>query len=113
MSNGGIPEERPQFAYMRAALCAHTGDLDMVIQTYDALSQQLFAHPSNVILHAATETQIQPTDVVVHADPSLDDPSPTLAILDDVWSTGAEAGIYMGAVSSAKYVLPLNHSISA
>lgn len=46
--------ERPQHMLMRVAVGIHCGDLDSILQTYDALSSKLFTHASPTLFNAGT-----------------------------------------------------------
>lgn len=46
--------ERPQHMLMRVAVGIHCGDIDAVLETYDALSSKLFTHASPTLFNAAT-----------------------------------------------------------
>eukprot|EP00178_Gracilaria_changii_P014597 TRINITY_DN4105_c0_g1_i1.p1 TRINITY_DN4105_c0_g1~~TRINITY_DN4105_c0_g1_i1.p1 ORF type:complete len:803 (-),score=121.32 TRINITY_DN4105_c0_g1_i1:1436-3844(-) len=46
--------ERPQHMLMRVAVGIHVGDLDAVLQTYDALSNKYFTHASPTLFNAGT-----------------------------------------------------------
>ncbi|TFK90046.1 hypothetical protein K466DRAFT_574464 [Polyporus arcularius HHB13444] len=49
--------ERPQHMYMRVALAAHGSNIDLVLQTYDALSRRLFTPASPVLFNAGTQSR--------------------------------------------------------
>jgi ribonucleoside-diphosphate reductase alpha subunit len=46
--------ERPQHMLMRVAVGIHMGDLDSILETYDAMSSKLFTHASPTLFNAAT-----------------------------------------------------------
>ncbi|CAN8072639.1 unnamed protein product [Agarophyton chilense] len=46
--------ERPQHMLMRVAVGIHVGDLDAVLETYDALSNKYFTHASPTLFNAGT-----------------------------------------------------------
>ena len=46
--------ERPQHLLMRVAVGIHLGDMEAVLETYDALSSKLFTHASPTLFNAGT-----------------------------------------------------------
>jgi ribonucleoside-diphosphate reductase alpha subunit len=46
--------ERPQHMLMRVSVGIHLGDLDSILETYDAMSSKLFTHASPTLFNAAT-----------------------------------------------------------
>lgn len=46
--------ERPQHMLMRVAVGIHLGNMDAVLETYDALSKKLFTHASPTLFNAGT-----------------------------------------------------------
>ncbi|KAI0715431.1 ribonucleotide reductase [Earliella scabrosa] len=46
--------ERPQYMYMRTAITIHGGNIPAVLETYDALSKQLYTPASPVLFNAGT-----------------------------------------------------------
>ncbi|RPD53766.1 ribonucleotide reductase large subunit R1ii [Lentinus tigrinus ALCF2SS1-7] len=51
---GGRVVERPQFLYMRVALAIHKDNLELVLQTYDALSRHVFTFATPTLVNAGT-----------------------------------------------------------
>lgn len=51
--NGQIVE-RPQYMWMRVALCIHGEDLERTFETYDCLSQKYFIHATPTLFNAGT-----------------------------------------------------------
>lgn len=50
----GQAAERPQHLLMRVAIGIHKSDLQSAIETYRLMSQRLFVHDSNTLLHGGT-----------------------------------------------------------
>lgn len=57
LRSNGLVSERPQYLYMRVALAAHGTDVQLVLRTYDALSQHLFTPASPVLFNAGTKSR--------------------------------------------------------
>jgi len=55
-SNGRIIE-RPQYLFMRVALCIHRNDLDLVFDTYDKLSNKEIIHATPTLFNAGTKKE--------------------------------------------------------
>ena len=50
----GIIIERPQYMWLRTAICIHKDDLDAVKETYDLMSQKYFTHATPTLFNAGT-----------------------------------------------------------
>ena len=48
----GAVIERPQYMYMRTAIAVHHLDLAAILETYDALSRQIYTHASPTLFNA-------------------------------------------------------------
>ena len=46
--------ERPQYMWLRVAICFHMNDLDKVKETYDLMSQKYFTHATPTLFNAGT-----------------------------------------------------------
>jgi len=46
--------ERPQYMWLRVAICFHLNDLDKVKETYDLMSQKYFTHATPTLFNAGT-----------------------------------------------------------
>lgn len=51
---GGVIVERPQHMLMRVAVGIHLGNLELILETYDTLSNKLFTHASPTLFNAGT-----------------------------------------------------------
>ena len=54
MRHQGRIIERPQFLYMRVAIAIHPDNLPLILETYHALSQQMYTHASPTMFNAGT-----------------------------------------------------------
>lgn len=50
----GVIVERPQYMWMRVALCIHENNLEKAFETYDCLSQKYFIHATPTLFNAGT-----------------------------------------------------------
>lgn len=50
----GVIVERPQHMLMRVAVGIHLGNMDLILETYDALSNKLFTHASPTLFNSGT-----------------------------------------------------------
>ena len=46
--------ERPQYMWLRVAICLHKNDLEKVKTTYDLMSQKYFTHATPTLFNAGT-----------------------------------------------------------
>ena len=53
----GVVVERPQYMLMRGAVALHGDNIDMVRQTYEAMSKLLYTHATPTLFHAGLEKQ--------------------------------------------------------
>ena len=103
-SNGRVVE-RPQYLYMRVAVAAHGENLDLVLETYDALSRQVFTAASPVLFNAGTTIgnfascflyTPDATSVSTILDSARD--------LDKLWLADGGIGIYVGEIPAKRSV---------
>ncbi|KAI0709386.1 ribonucleotide reductase, partial [Earliella scabrosa] len=85
--------ERPQYMYMRAALALHSDDMGCALETYDALSRRLYAHPQSFMLQASTTAPFFPTSYVEAFAPTGSAVRPSTDRLDKIWALGGTVGI--------------------
>ena len=101
-SNGRVIE-RPQYLYMRVAVAAHGEDVERVLETYDALSRQVFTPASPVLFNAGMTTPNYASCFLYTPDTSSAD-----AILDStrdvdkLWLADGGLGIFVGAVPARR-----------
>jgi ribonucleoside-diphosphate reductase alpha subunit len=50
----GVIVERPQYMWMRVALCIHENNIERAFETYDCLSQKYFIHATPTLFNAGT-----------------------------------------------------------
>lgn len=101
--NGHIIE-RPQYMYMRVALMAHGDNLDLVLQTYDALSRHVFTPASPVLFNAGTRSSNYASCFLYIPDVS----TPTtqlesVADLDRLWLADGGIGLSLGDIPAKRY----------
>ena len=88
------PIETAQYMFMRTALAIHGEDMQRVVQTYNALSEQRILFPPHVYRQAGSPKGISPTTVTVLLDASsMDALRASLRILDNSWSIGIYTAI--------------------
>lgn len=65
--------ERPQYMWLRVAICIHLNDLDKIKTTYDLLSQKYFTHATPTLYNAGTpRPQLSSCFLVAMEDDSVD-----------------------------------------
>ena len=95
----GAVVERPQFMYMRVAIAIHKHDLSSVLNTYDALSRQLYTHATPTLFNAGTTTKSYSSCFLYQPDTSG-----TLSLLssahdlDHFWANDGGVGMSLGNV---------------
>ena len=94
--------ELPQYVYMRAALDIHGANIDKVIQTYDALSRQLYLHPPQYLRVAGTSEAAYPTAFIYEPPPTLSDLLASTTDIDTIWDWDSEVGISLGGVPATR-----------
>lgn len=102
---GGRIVERPQYLYMRVAIAAHGDDIDLVLETYDALSRQVFTPASPVLFNASTCTTNYASCFVY--TPNASDTESLLDSareLDKLWLADGGVGLFVGAVPAKRSV---------
>ncbi|RPD54721.1 PFL-like glycyl radical enzyme, partial [Lentinus tigrinus ALCF2SS1-6] len=95
--------QRPQYLYMRVALAAHGDNLDLVTQTYDALSHRLFTPASPVLFNAGTLSQHY-ASCFLHT-PEVTSPVEQLAsaaALDPLWLADGGIGLSLAGVPAKR-----------
>ncbi|KAI0706464.1 ribonucleotide reductase R1 subunit [Earliella scabrosa] len=91
--------ERPQFMYMRTALAIHGSNIGSALETYDALSKQLYTHASPTLFNAGTKTAYYASCFLTQPDPQC--PRTLLrhvADTDGYWMADGGVGLSLGAV---------------
>ena len=91
--------ERPQFLYMRVALAIHKHNIPRVLETYNALSEQLYTHASPTLFNAATTTPNYASCFI--AQPFAHSPQTLLrsaSDLDTYWMSDGGVGISLADV---------------
>ncbi|MBF76236.1 ribonucleoside-diphosphate reductase subunit alpha [Candidatus Poribacteria bacterium] len=53
----GVIIERPQYLFMRVAICIHRDNIDRVIETYNHMSQKDFIHATPTLFNAGTKRE--------------------------------------------------------
>ncbi|KAI0745197.1 ribonucleotide reductase [Earliella scabrosa] len=105
--------ERPQFAYMRAALAIHGHDLEMVVKTYDALSRGLCSYSAEFMLRAGTTEPLYPPSFIYELTIPDGQQNPNMDEIDDIWATGATMGIGMSAIPAQREGRSVNRGVVA
>ena len=83
------PIETAQYMFMRTALAIHGEDLERVVQTYNALSEQRIIFPPHVYRQAGSPEGVSPTIMTVLVDASSTETlHASLRTLDAVWDIG-------------------------
>ena len=57
MKVGGVIVERPQYLWLRVAICIHGDNIEKVRATYDLMSQKYFTHATPTLFNAGTPKQ--------------------------------------------------------
>jgi ribonucleotide reductase alpha subunit len=57
MKVGGVIVERPQYLWLRVAICIHGDNMEKVRTTYDLMSQKYFTHATPTLFNAGTPKQ--------------------------------------------------------
>ena len=57
MKVGGVIVERPQYLWLRVAICIHGDNMEKVRTTYDLMSQKYFTHATPTLFNAGTQKQ--------------------------------------------------------
>ncbi len=85
--------------YMRVALAAHGYNLEMVLQTYDALSRHLFTPASPVLFNAGTWSRNFASCFLYHPNVSnLSSQLRSVNDLDTFWLADGGIGLSLGEV---------------
>ena len=88
---------------MRTAVSIHGHNIAAVLQTYDALSRQLYTHASPVFFHAGTRTPSYASCFIFQPDTST-----PLAILsgmadiDKLWMVEGGVGVSLASIPASR-----------
>lgn len=91
--------------YMRVALAAHGANLELVLQTYEALSAHLFTPASPVLFNAGTKSRNFASCFLYKPDPST--PLSRLHSardLDTMWLADGGIGLSLADIPARKCV---------
>ncbi|TFK81335.1 ribonucleoside diphosphate reductase large subunit, rr1, partial [Polyporus arcularius HHB13444] len=105
LRSAGVVIERPQYMYMRVALVAHADNLDLVLETYEALSNRRFTPASPVLFNAGTRTSHYASCFLYMPDAST--PSTRLRSvgdLDSLWLADGGIGLSLGDIPAKRYL---------
>ena len=101
-SNGRVVE-RPQYLYMRVAVAAHPDNIDLVLETYDALSRQVFTAASPVLFNAGTTIANFASCFLYTPDAtSVSSILDSARELDKLWLADGGIGIYVGEIPAKR-----------
>ena len=65
--------ERPQYMWLRVAICLHGDDMEKVKETYDLMSQKYFTHATPTLFNAGTQReQLSSCYLICMEDDSID-----------------------------------------
>ncbi|KAI0745888.1 ribonucleotide reductase [Earliella scabrosa] len=96
--------ERPQFMYMRTAIAIHGNDIPRVIDTYNALSRQLYTHATPTLFNAGTRSPYYASCFLTQ--PDVHSPRTVLRSVSDLdafWMADGGVGISLGTVPCRRY----------
>ena len=89
--------------YMRTAIAVHQLDVNAVLQTYDALSRQLYTHASPILYNAGTTKHRYASCYLYQL--SAESPARVLSSaldLDELWLSDGGIGLSMDAVPAQR-----------
>ena len=87
--------------YMRTAVSIHGHNIRAVLETYDALSRQLYTHASPIFFHAGTRSPSHASCFIFQPDTSSSLSLLTsLADVDKLWMVEGGVGISLASVPS-------------